>query len=387
VFVKVTVSSCSELQYGGNEKMKKLLVVLTLMVVVLVFSAGAFAQVCTNCKGTLRNVPCPVAAAQAVAACGEFDYDLNTALDGYCTFSGLNNYRAIFHICDCPDPTAFIAGLVLDVRMTILVNGVAGAHGAYWSGIAATPANINFDTAATAALACAIAAHAGPPSAFLGTLYFLSDGVTASVPLATAACPVPAANQATVMLADNAGVGGYTVTGAEGSYWWIDIPQIRIDPAVIASGAIVSVRIELIDHAAAGICPTCSICECTIEVARACCAAAAPAGNLRFPYFTSLTAGTWWNGISIINPTAAAGTATLTAFVQDGTMDTAVVAVPAQGVFVDLLSNITWAGTGTGGLPCYIAVLTDYAGPDGFAMIANGSESMGYLPRVWVFPY
>ena len=46
-------------------KMKKLLVLLTVMVAVFGFTAGAFSQtICEQCKCTLRNVPCPTAVGQ-----------------------------------------------------------------------------------------------------------------------------------------------------------------------------------------------------------------------------------------------------------------------------------------------------------------------------------
>jgi len=111
-----------------------------------------------------------------------------------------------------------------------------------------------------------------------------------------------------------------------------------------------------------------------------CCGAAAVAPRL-FPYFTSLAAGAWWNGMALINNSATANSVTLTAYVQDGTTDTATISVPAFGTVVDLVSNIAWAGTGTPGLPLFIVAAPSGPGLDGFAMIANGAESMGYLPR------
>ena len=50
-------------------------------------------------------------------------------------------------------------------------------------------------------------------------------------------------------------------------------------------------------------------------------------------------------------------------------------------MFVDLLENISWSGTGLGDTQCYISVTTDFV-CDGFAMMANDAhEAMGYLPR------
>jgi len=379
--------------------MKKLLVLLTLMVAIFGFTAGAFsADVCTSCKGALRNVPCPSAAAQASVTCTEFDYDLNSpaaqqaanVADGYClTVVGAanpNNYRAIFAICNCANAAKFIVGQAVAAKMTILVNGMSGALGAYWSQIAATPA-IVFDTHTTAALACAITAHGNVgvgagQSVSSGTFgapsWFLSDGTTPAVPLATTVCTVPAANQATVMTTP---ASAYVVAGTEGPYWWIDVPPIRIDPAVLKNGELVSVKIELYDPTApVPICPACvvSLCDCTIPVAQVCCAAAVST-TLSFPYFTSLTAGDFWNGISISNPTAAAGSCVLTAYEKDGSVGTATVAVGAKSMFVDLLENIVWAGTGLGGVQCYMTAVCNYGGAFGFAMMANGvHDSMGY---------
>ena len=89
------------------------------------------------------------------------------------------------------------------------------------------------------------------------------------------------------------------------------------------------------------------------------------------------------HGIAIINTSLLPGTATLTAHEKDGSTGTFSVAVPAQGMYVNLLESITWVGTGLGGTQCYITVSSDFAGMDGFGMIANENtgESMGYLPR------
>jgi len=125
--------------------MKKLLVLLTLMVGLFGFTAGASAQVCTSCGGTdIRNVPC----VDEQGACEAFDYDLNSwPSDGYCA-SSKDKYRAIFDICECVDPNdKFVLGTSISIRMTILVNGASGANGAYWSAFTAAP--LAFGAAAT----------------------------------------------------------------------------------------------------------------------------------------------------------------------------------------------------------------------------------------------
>jgi hypothetical protein len=360
------------------EKMKKLLVLLTLMVAVFGFTAGAFSQtICENCKCPLRNISCTTASGQgAVAVCNEFDFDRNNALDGYCTFSALNNCRLIFEICNCAAASSFTPGLAVGVKMTVLVNGQAGDRGAYWSGTTA-PAAITFQDATTWALACAIV----PPLArsFGAPSYYLSDGVTAAVPLAGVGCTYAAANKATILTTP---APGFVILAGMGSYWQIDVPPIRIDPAVLHNGEVISVRVEMYDPTApTPICPVCvsCLCQCEIPVATVCCTIPAPSTTLTFNYFTSLTAGDYWNGIAIANSGAAAGSCVLSATEQDGSKGTATVAVPAGGMFVDLLENITFTGTGLGGVPCFISAKCNWAGAIGFGMMANGSgASMGY---------
>jgi len=368
--------------------MKKLFFLFTVMAVLVGFTASAFAQPCYNCKGALRNVDC-TGAVQG-GTCAEFDYDtplMPASGSGFCTAPGaLDNYRALFNICDCADPAYFSTALnVVGVRMTILVDGVAGQLGAYWSDdSAALPVPVGLPigldvTSATKTAACGLAGYGqlfGP-----GTYYATSDSGPTSNPLQTGACTVPAANQATVYSTYNMPASGYTVAGGgfEQSWWWMDIPPIRIDPAVLNSGELVSVRIELIEQF--GICPTCALCECVIPVAQVCCGAAAVAPRL-FPYFTSLdgSAG-WWDGIALVNTSATANGVTLTAYVQDGTTDTVTISVPANSIVSDILPNLSWAGTGTGGLPLYIIATPTAPGLDGFAMIGDGAQAQGYLPR------
>lgn len=361
--------------------MKKIMVLLTVLVTALVFSTGAFADPCSTCKCPLRNIPCPVGG-QIAATCFEFDYDLNTALDGYCTFNAANNCRAILKVCDClPDPTAFVASLDVGVTMTILVNGLPGDRGAYWSNsTGAAGTGIAWDHGVTQALACGLAAQTlnfGPE------VYYLSDEVTVVAPAALPvdpACTVAAGSRATILVASStsalSGVNGKLI-GTEGEYWWIDIPAIRIDPALIASGATVQVKVELTDDAGTTICGGCTLCTCIIDVAQVCCAAAAPATNLTFPYFASNAS--FWRGIAITNPSGSAGTITLTLHDTAGNTATATVSAPAGGLFVDSVDNIAWAGAANVNGRSFITATCNYGGALGFAMMGDGDESMGYI--------
>jgi hypothetical protein len=222
----------------------------------------------------------------------------------------------------------------------------------------------------------------GSPRTFGAPTYFLSDGSTNVTALtANPACTVPAANRATILTTPT----GYVINLATDSlkpYWRIDIPPIRIDPAVVPAGAKIAVKIELYDvTAGAGICPTCigCICDCVIEVATVCCASGSASSTAKFPYFTDLTgASGWWNGIAINNPSAAVGTCKLTANEKNGNVATATVTVPAGGMFSSLLQDMTWAGA-TGGVPASITAVCDYAGVTGFAMMSDyAGSSMGY---------
>jgi len=262
--------------------------------------------------------------------------------------------------------------------MQILVNGALGANGAYWSGTTIPPA-ITGQAETTYANACALFGSGGALN-FGAPSYWLSDGTTASAPLAGVACTVPAAARATILTTP---LSAQQVVAGMGPYWRIDVPPIRIDPAVVPIGAIISVRVDLYDVGApVPICPTCvgCICTCEIQVAVVCCTGAAPpATTLTFNYFTSLGVGDYWNGISISNPTAVAGTCNLTATQQDAVTATATVNVPANSMYVDLLENITWAGT-VNNAPAYVRAVCNYAGAFGFAMMSNANaDSMGYL--------
>jgi hypothetical protein len=294
-----------------------------------------------------------------------------------------NKYRDIFAICNCLNAAVLIPGKAVAVKMTILVNGVPGDNGAYWSGTAAgvvLPATINFDSAATAAAACASAAQ---PTGFGAPSFFLQDGTTPAVPLATTACTVPAANRATILTTP---ASAYTIGGTEGPYWWIDIPPIRIDPSILKNSELISVKVEIYDPTLPlPICPGCvvTICDCTIVVAQVCCTATT-ATTLTFPYFTQLSyTGDWWNGLVINNPTAAAGSCALTARMKNAGTRTATVAVPANGAVVDLLSNaatFTWAGTGSLDMALTLTAVCNYGGATGFAFMSNAKgDSMGYV--------
>jgi hypothetical protein len=366
--------------------MKKILVLFAAMVMVLGFSAAAFAVTCVQCKCELRDIPC-AEATQVGRTCYGFDYDVNLrTVDGYCATGPASNCRAVFPICDCAQAAWFLPGKNVGIQMTILVNGLSGDRGAYWSGdygpgYTPRPTTFQFNDYLTSTLACAGTSVGNS----LGTpIFYLADGTTAGATQTGSACTLDAGNKVVIMK----GSVPYTLLAGDRPYWVVDIFPIRIDPAIVPAGAKISVKIEVYDFdAATPICPTCvgCLCDCVIDVAITCCAKTAPTSTLLFPYFADLksTLG-WWNGIVINNPTAAAGSCTLTAVENGGITSTATVVIPANGMYVNLLELMTFTGAGPGGVSARITAVCNYAGASGFAMMADKatSDSMGYTVGV-----
>ena len=396
-------------------KMKRLLVLLTLVVGLLGFSAGAFAQVgipiCNSCaKNTLGTLDCPKGAQGS--ECVDYPFDYQTRA-GYGTGNteaeyDLTNtpYRAIFNICNCevpvptdPSSAPFSEGKRIGIRLTMLVNGVAGDNlGAYWADTAAA-ANIEFGSYAESSETCTDTAYlslgtGGLTDRHFGMgKYYKANGVdeVAATYLGTA-CVVPAVSRAVVV---NTNVdSGYLITADDVlnklSRWWIILPEMRVDSNVLKANDVISVRIETLDQASGGICATCrATCVCVIDVAKMC-----PTSDISgsttclFPYFTSTSAATpdnpYWNGIAIVNTGAKTGSAVLTVYQQDGRTGTFTTPLIAgHGMYVAALENIGFSGTGLGDMPVYISVSSTFSSLDGFAMIANSvsGESMGYLCR------
>ncbi len=262
------------------------------------------------------------------------------------------SYKAIFSVCNCLDAgTNFVAGHRIGIRLTILVNGQAGENGAYWSDPAS--ANVQFGLFPTIASACSAEAYT---TEFGPGKFFKSDQTTEVTTLiADPDCDVPSDNQATVIVTDPD--QGYTITGPDEtnklSRWWINIPEIRIDPSVLHNGEKISVKIETLDQSTGGICALCvATCECIIDVAFVCPAGSSTSSCL-FPYFTSTTAATaespYWNGIAIVNTSSTAGTATLTVHQKDGTIATFTTPEIAGGsMFVSALEGINFDGNHRG---------------------------------------
>jgi hypothetical protein len=342
----IPLSPADRLNFSGDYRIAHILSELTYTLV--------------TCKGANCGTILIGSSGQTSSSCSAFDFESTL---GYCTGSAFTNLhtpsRFILQSSQPYEPTAYT------VKMEILVNGLAGEHGVYWS--STVPQYGNFTTAAAAC-------SNGAAGAFTPT-YLRGDGTTVAVPVSAAI---------TSCSGIAAGAKAVTITTASqnlfvlgDSYLWIDFPPLVYNLAEIQSGDAVTVRVTL-SKSTCGIVNVSTICIGTFG----CTSRPVTISNsLTFPYFTSLSAGDFWNGIVVTNLGAAAGNATFTAYEKDGSSGTATAAVGANSMFVDLLENMTWTGTGLGGQPLYIVVTTDF-NADGFAMMANDShDSMGYLPR------
>jgi hypothetical protein len=384
--------------------MKKFFMVTVALMAVFGFSSGLMAQeICTNCKcPDIGHVYCDVESGQgATNTCNYFDYETR---NGYCSDSqlgGLEKCRAIFNICDCPNAaTYFKEGETIGVRMTILVDGEPGQNGAYWSQPAS--ANVRFDQFASATAACAastVSDSFGPGKFFKypceDNIEILPAGLTADPD-----CTVGVASQATVILTDPS--EGYDITtdnqDDKESHWWIDIPVMRIDREEIAKGALISVKIELLNQESGGICSECaSVCECIIDVAYVCCeddiALPMPTNfGMYFPYVVD--SGSWHTGIVVANigsmmPWDAADVAA-------ENMEATLILTDENGVKYTYaktdFTTTNWAfnlgsllaefdGTPADG-PMWLEVQTNFL-VDGYSYIENGVYGLGTQARQW----
>jgi len=304
---------------------------------------------------------------QDTDSCVSFDFETTA---GYCT-----DHKASRFVLKASQPfevTDYI------VKMEILVNGIPGANGVYWSSVA--PSFGHFATTTTTGGACASDASIGP---FADQDYFLANGDDATPVAINPGCAgVDDDAKAVTIVTDPTAL---FVFGD--SYLYINFPPFNYNLAEVHSGDAVSVKVTISKS-------TCGVVTTqTIPIGVFGCVVTPPTlgSTLRFPYFTSLSADAFWNGIAIINTSSAGGTAKLTAHEKDGTVcESPVITVAAGSMFVDLLENISWNKTSGSGVcsgannQSWISVLsTDFNGMDGFGMIANevSGESMGYLPR------
>jgi hypothetical protein len=245
--------------------MKKLIVLIILSAAVFSLSTGALAQgapVASTCSETIGMLPFYQ---PEQGTCTYFDFQTGY---GYC-LAGKSVYsnKAIFALCNCPSTNEdFFTGSKIGVRMTILVNDLVGQRGAYW---ATTDNVIHFGKYESTDDACdGVADFNFGPGHFYKTTDLTPSGYI--TPYTGTACDVPASQQATVYVTDQT-VGGYDIlSGDYGSTrWFVQIPPIRIDPAILHSREVIKVKVEFLNqNSGHGICANCSsVCAGEIIVA------------------------------------------------------------------------------------------------------------------------
>ncbi|MFZ5569107.1 MAG: hypothetical protein ACOZF0_01790 [Thermodesulfobacteriota bacterium] len=162
----------------------------------------------------------------------------------------------------------------------------------------------------------------------------------------------------------------------------VDVPLVVYDPAQFDNGDQVTVTVELYRLPCGLIFTDDRIIAEFVDT----CAASVPTTTLYYPYAVALDGSQgWWYGMTIGNPSSAAGTAAVTVYESDGDVGTYTTpSIAAGGLAVygasTLLANLTQtAGTGTlGDSSCHIVVVTQFASAGGFGMTGNGSDSTGY---------
>ena len=359
-----------------------------------------------------------------------FDYEdfgmCTTGMESYCNPQvGKGNYhRAFIPVCDCIENIAEFdeptAGTVIDIGMEIMVdtngdgvpetgdNGVYFAEDVNQNGVGVQTLK---GEDCTDDLGCA---PDYPESAFVGEFnYLLGNGdSTGQAPYGGNNCVIDDEERIVAFepcgidrefwewdraLYDDAGYDaaaapyGYTVTPEDvqdgRSTWWVDIPQMRVDPTMAdVKGWTVYVEVcvqEAEDTAEGGLCTDCPKCCFLVEIGTLGCEQDVKtcSDTLIYPYFGKTDSGSWWNGMSVTNLTDTDGTANVTLYENDGEEFTKEVPVPANSTTVVDLAGLEGDGT-VGDARGYVKVVTDFAA-SGFAMMAKEANgvSMGYLPQ------
>jgi len=187
------------------------------------------------------------------------------------------------------------------------------------------------------------------------------------------------------------GTHGYVVTtdDADNSkdHWWIDIPWMRVDPIKVDSGDTVWVEICLTPGGSGGgVCGSCEGCCFKVKIGKLCCPEVDPDYYCLYPYFPQLNDEDWWSGMTIVNQTGTAGTATIYYYENDGDTASLDVTVGAHRIvtvtWLDMLAGLELDQEGTlGDNPFYLKVVADFLA-QGFAMMGekDGGKTQGYIP-------
>ncbi|NCC62331.1 MAG: hypothetical protein EOM12_15630 [Verrucomicrobiae bacterium] len=217
----------------------------------------------------------------------------------------------------------------------------------------------------------------------VSTTAWRSSGIPA---LPTDLCEADFSRQSTFLMSDSFRLPSWAVLGSDGSYMLIDLPGYFMDPAVVQAGTQIQVKLYLAE--ANSVCPNCPpLCECVQTIAYVGCNPGGGELGIRFPYFVSLNemAGGWWAGMAILNP--GAGSVDVTITFKSG-LKTAVLNKTLAGgsMEVGMVNNLIASATGGASFPTdgkiFVDVTPNGGAIDGFAMMGDGMQAQGYLPRL-----
>lgn len=302
----------------------------------------------------------PSSGDQGTASGCDKDYENATGMCGKPYDTGKFGHFAVQTGVDFP------AG-VYEVEMEILVNGATGDNGAYFG---EDTEGLQL-SATTTPLTAAFAATGN----FTVTNRFLGNtNPTLKTPVL--GCVRDDDQKITRM------VGTVTLSHAQVKdirFMRFNVPSIAV-PGVKA-GDVVSLSVTVRQ----GRCSVIFSGERDLFTIVAKCPTTVTPGALFFPYFAGTDDG-YWNGIALVNPSATDVNATLNIVEVNGNKAELTVTVPAEGMFVRLVEALSLepgfapdAGNTVpmGAARSYITVKG--SGLSGFAMMADGAQSMGYV--------
>ena len=259
------------------------------------------------------------------------------------------------------------------VKLEILVDGLAGEYGAYWSS-----APVLTEGYQTQLLTYAITNADGTATAGV-TRYQLANGNSATPVASDNDCAIDPSARAVTLTTAASNIN----LGLTDRYLYINLPPILHDNSFVA-GKVLSVRVSLLKA------PCGELFTGIWKIGTGGCTSVADYHGLRFPYFAGI--GAFTNAIVITNYGSSDGTARFIIYETDGDVFTASVSVKAHGLYVNLLQLMSVTRiTGVGAFAdarSYVKVIGDFP-IDGACMITDPAtgESIGYLPRQYLPKY
>lgn len=171
------------------------------------------------------------------------------------------------------------------------------------------------------------------------------------------------------------------------SRWALDIPTIYVTQSYTQCTTI-GVEILVKTDLGGTICADCRTeCICIEDLYTTCCDVSEESTSecLTFNYFAKLD-GSYANGLVIINPSNTESVnVDLTLYEKDGDVGTYSLNSPIapNGMYITLVDNVAWQGSGVGDSQCYVVAEGDGL-IDGFGYFWDEEgHSMGYQPRTY----